>query len=126
MTTTDKADKTKDKTEAKKERRSLWNLWQKLYDAQEQALSSTFERLGNTQAFSEASGKMLESVLSAQKLVRENMRSYLETINVPTREDIARLGELIIGMEEKIDQLDERLERIEALLERQMTREEKP
>lgn len=124
--TTDKADKTKDKTEAKKERRSLWNLWQKLYDAQEQSLNSALERLGNTQAFSEASGKMLESVLSAQKLVRENMRSYLETINVPTREDIARLGELIVGMEEKIDQLDERLERIEALLERQATREEKP
>ena len=44
------------------------------------------------------------------------MRSYLEMLNVPTREDIARLGELIVGMEEKLDQLDDRLSRIEELL----------
>jgi ribosomal protein L12E/L44/L45/RPP1/RPP2 len=45
--------------------------------------------------------------------VRENMRSYLEQINLPTREDIARLGELIVALEEKVDQLDDRLARIE-------------
>ena len=42
------------------------------------------------------------------------MRSYLEQINLPTREDIARLGELIVSLEEKVDQLDDRLARIES------------
>ena len=55
--------------------------------------------------FSESSGKLLETMLAAQKLVRDNMRTYLETMNVPTREDIARLGELVVGLEEKIDQV---------------------
>ena len=41
------------------------------------------------------------------------MRSYLEQINLPTREDIGRLGELIVSLEEKVDQLDDRLARIE-------------
>ena len=41
------------------------------------------------------------------------MKSYLEGINLPTREDIARLGELIVALEEKVDQLDDRLARIE-------------
>jgi hypothetical protein len=34
-------------------------------------------------------------------------------MNVPTREDIARLGELVVGLEEKIDQVVDRLDAIE-------------
>ena len=52
-------------------------------------------------------------MLAAQKSVRDNMRTYLETMNVPTREDIARLGELVVGLEEKIDQVVDRLDAIE-------------
>ena len=63
--------------------------------------------------FDEASGKMLETMLAAQKSVRDNMRTYLETMNVPTREDIARLGELVVGLEEKIDQVVDRLDAID-------------
>ena len=65
--------------------------------------------------FEESSGKLLETMLAAQKSVRDNMRTYLETMNVPTREDIARLGELVIGLEEKIDQIVDRLDAIEAM-----------
>lgn len=93
---------------------SPFDLWQKIYEANEKAWSATLDKLTGTPAFAEASGKFLETMLAAQKQVREGMRSYLETINVPTREDIARLGELVIGLEEKIDQLDDRLGRIEA------------
>ena len=63
--------------------------------------------------YEESSGKMLEAMLAAQKSVRDNMRTYLETMNVPTREDIARLGELVVGLEEKIDQVVDRLDTIE-------------
>ena len=68
--------------------------------------------------YDEASGKLLETMLAAQKAVRDNMRTYLETMNVPTREDIARLGELVIGLEEKIDQVIDRLDAIEAVVRR--------
>jgi hypothetical protein len=47
------------------------------------------------------------------------MRSYLEQVNLPTREDITRLGELIVALEEKVDQLDDRLAGIEATLRAQ-------
>ena len=49
-------------------------------------------------------------MLAAQKSVRDNMRTYLETMNVPTREDIARLGELVVGLEEKSDQIADRID----------------
>jgi len=90
-----------------------FETWRQLYDANERAWTSALEQAMGSQAFSETSGKMLETMLAAQKSVRDNMRTYLETMNVPTREDIARLGELVIGLEEKIDQVGDRLDAIE-------------
>ncbi len=90
-----------------------FETWRQLYDANERAWSSALEQAMGSPEFAESSGKMLETMLAAQKSVRTNMRNYLESINVPTREDIARLGELVIGLEEKIDQVADRLDAIE-------------
>ena len=90
-----------------------FELWRQLYDANERAWSSALEQAMGSTEFSESSGKLLETMLAAQKSVRENMRTYLETMNVPTREDIARLGELVVGLEEKVDQVVDRLDTIE-------------
>src|SRR6266851_6123781 len=96
-----------------------FELWRQIYDTNERAWSTILERTVNNPAFAESTGKVLETFLSAQKTVRDNMRSYLEQINLPTREDIARLGELIVALEEKVDQLDDRLSNIEATLRTQ-------
>lgn len=90
-----------------------FELWRQIYDTNERAWNAVLERTVNNPAFAESSGKILETFLSAQKTVRENMRSYLEQINLPTREDIARLGELVVSLEEKVDRLDDRLARLE-------------
>jgi polyhydroxyalkanoic acid synthase PhaR subunit len=95
---------------------SPFELWRQIYETNERAWNAVLERTVNTPAFAESSGKILETFLSAQKTVRDNMRQYLEQVNLPTREDIARLGELIVSLEEKVDQLDDRLARIESSL----------
>ena len=93
-----------------------FELWRQIYETNEKAWNTVLERTVNNPAFAESSGKILETFLSAQKTVRDNMRQYLEQINLPTREDVARLGELIIALEEKVDQLDDRLASIERTL----------
>ena len=95
MTKTEQADPSTDPFE----------VWRELYDANERAWTSALEEAMSSPGYDEASGKLLETMLAAQKSIRNNIRTYLETMNVPTREDIARLGELVIGLEEKIDQL---------------------
>jgi polyhydroxyalkanoic acid synthase PhaR subunit len=90
-----------------------FELWRQIYESNERAWNAVLERTVNAPAFAESTGKILETFLSAQKTVRENMRTYLEQINLPTREDIAHLGELIVSLEEKVDQLDDRLAGIE-------------
>lgn len=86
-----------------------FELWRQIYETNERAWNAVLERTVNTPAFAASSGKILETFLSAQKTVRDNMRQYLEQINLPTREDIAGLGELIVALEEKVDQVDDRL-----------------
>jgi predicted HicB family RNase H-like nuclease len=90
-----------------------FEVWRQLYDSNERTWSAALEQAMGSPEFGESSGKLLETMLAAQKSVRDNMRTYLETMNVPTREDIARLGELVIGLEEKIDQVVDRLDGIE-------------
>ena len=90
-----------------------FEAWREVYETNERAWSAALEQAMGSPEAGESSGKLLETLLTAQKSVRDNMRTYLETINVPTREDIARLGELVIGLEEKIDQLADRLDAID-------------
>jgi hypothetical protein len=90
-----------------------FETWRELYDKNERAWSAALEEAMGSPEFGESSGKMLETMLAAQKSVRDNMRTYLESMNVPTREDIARLGELVVGLEEKVDQVVDRLDTIE-------------
>ena len=101
--------KTQDQTRAD----DPFETWRQLYDANERAWTEALEQTMSSPEYEESSGKMLEAMLAAQKSVRDNMRTYLETMNVPTREDIARLGELVVGLEEKIDQVVDRLDTIE-------------
>ncbi len=96
-----------------------FELWRQIYETNERAWNTVLERTVSNPAFAESSGKLLETFLSAQKTVRDNMRTYLEQVNLPTREDIARIGELIVSLEEKVDQLDDRLSAIEAALRAQ-------
>jgi hypothetical protein len=91
-----------------------FETWRQLYEANERAWTAAIGEAMESPEFAESSGKMLETMLAAQKQVRENMRTYLETMNVPTREDIARLGELIVGLEEKVDQVVDRIDSLEA------------
>lgn len=95
-----------------------FKIWRQIYDASESAWSAAMEKAMGSPAFAEANGKLMETVLTAQKTARENMRSFLQNLNVPTREDISRLGELIVGMEEKIDQIVDRLDELEERLAR--------
>src|ERR1700682_4765130 len=90
-----------------------FEVWKQIYEANERAWNSALEQAMASPTFAESQGRFLESMLAAQKAVRDNPRNFMEAINIRTREDIARLGELITSLEEKIDQLDDRLLRIE-------------
>jgi polyhydroxyalkanoic acid synthase PhaR subunit len=107
------------KTEETTQDTDAFAIWRQMYDANEKAWNAALEQAMGTSEFGESSGRLLETMLAAQKSVRDNMRAYLETMNVPTREDIARLGELVIGLEEKSDQIADRLDALDDVIRAQ-------
>ncbi|MDQ2913414.1 MAG: hypothetical protein M3T56_09180 [Chloroflexota bacterium] len=100
---------TKDETETTPPAADPFEMWRKFYEANETAWTKAAQETTSSEAFAEMQGRMLETFLAFQKGARDAMNTQLATLNLPSRDDVARLGELILGLEEKIDQLDDRL-----------------
>jgi polyhydroxyalkanoic acid synthase PhaR subunit len=86
-----------------------FEMWRKFYEANETAWTKAAQETTSSEAFAEMQGRMLETFLAFQKGARDAMNTQLASLNLPSRDDVARLGELILGLEEKIDQLDDRI-----------------
>ena len=87
----------------------LFAMWRQLYDANEKVWGHASNEFMDSPAFAQWQGRMLETFLGFQKALKESATAQLQAANIPTRDDIARLGELILALEEKVDQLADRL-----------------
>lgn len=110
-----------------------FEFWRQFYEANEQAWTTAIKEMTTSQSFVEAQGRMLEIFLAYQKVMRDAMSTQLTILNMPTRDDVSRLGEVVVGVEEKVDQLHEAAGRLQeamdqlnkqmARLERQLARQ---
>jgi polyhydroxyalkanoic acid synthase PhaR subunit len=87
----------------------VFAMWRQLYDANEKVWGQASNQFMESPAFAQWQGRMLETFLGFQKALKDSTTAQLQAANIPTRDDIARLGELILGLEEKIDQLADRI-----------------
>jgi|GEM_PF-6164065 len=90
--------------------KEVFAMWRQLYDANEKVWSKASGEFMDTPAFAQWQGKMLETFLGFQKAWKESVTAQLEAANIATRDDLVRLGELIVGLEEKVDQVVDRLD----------------
>ena len=91
------------------DQKELFALWKQLYDANEKVWSQATGEFMESPAFAQWQGTMLETFLAFQKAWKDSATAQLEAANIATRDDIARLGELIVQLEEKVDTLMDRL-----------------
>lgn len=91
------------------EQKDPYAMWRQLYDANEKVWSQASSGFMDSPAFAQWQGRMLETFLGFQKTLKDSATAQLQAANIPTRDDIARLGELILGLEEKVDQLADRM-----------------
>jgi polyhydroxyalkanoic acid synthase PhaR subunit len=81
-------------------------LWKEMYFKTETAWADAFKELISTQTFVGIINKALEQNLSNENVTRQMVDKYMEISPVPSKKDIARVAELVISLEEKIDQLE--------------------
>ena len=84
-------------------------LWREWVSNSERQWNGFLNNAMATDEFSQTMGRFMDVYLNMQKNMNEVMGRYLQTLNVPTRNDIMALGE-------RLSQIEERLGAIESLV----------
>ena len=85
---------------------NFYDMWKDLYSHS----SKFFDEKVSNDFPSQGMGQVLEMNLQFKKMIDESTVKYLEFMNVPTRNDIASISSLIVNVDAKVDDLEEKLE----------------
>ncbi|NSW92930.1 MAG: hypothetical protein HPY74_20200 [Firmicutes bacterium] len=83
-----------------------FEIWKKMYFATEEAISSTVREAIATQSFARMIDSMLENYLVFHKLYTETTEKWAEAFPFATKQDVARVAEIVVALEDKIDKID--------------------
>ncbi|MGE5391674.1 MAG: hypothetical protein ACM3PE_11495, partial [Deltaproteobacteria bacterium] len=81
-------------------------LWKEMYFKNEDAWTQATKEFITTQTFVTALDHVKDQLLNYHKLSEQNLDNYYKVHPVPSKKDIARVAELVIGLEDKVDELD--------------------
>ncbi|PKM76059.1 MAG: hypothetical protein CVU90_14385 [Firmicutes bacterium HGW-Firmicutes-15] len=87
----------------------LVELWKEFYFKNENSWAEVLKEVITKDTFVYMLDKTLDSHLSNEKLIRQNMDKYFERSAFPSKKDIARVAEMIISVEEKVELLEDQL-----------------
>ena len=95
-------------------------FWRTTQNASLDSWSKAMIELANTDAYAEATGRMLDTYLSAslpmRKVVEQAMAQVLGQINVPTRAEVLSIAERMTNIEMRLDDLDARFDELQRTL----------
>lgn len=95
-----------------------FEIWKKLYFSFEDSLTRTIRESVGTDSFANGIDWILNSYLQYLKLQKDFVASYMDETPLPTKHDVARVAQLVISLETKVDKLEDELdERLQGLEE---------
>ncbi|MBB6443907.1 poly(R)-hydroxyalkanoic acid synthase subunit PhaE [Bacillus benzoevorans] len=86
---------------------AFWKSW---YDRTEAALSEMINEQLEKESFAQWMGQFQSGFLAYQQMLNKTSDIYLKQFNIPSREEISNIASLIINVEEKLENLDEKVE----------------
>lgn len=104
MAAEDKHDKIND--ERQKRILDFTEAWKKMYFESESTLAKAIDEYVAGDSFTSFLERMGAEYLSVYKTNNQNMERFFANSPVPTKKDIARVAELVVAVEEKMDDLD--------------------
>ncbi|KUG04948.1 polyhydroxyalkanoate synthesis repressor phar [hydrocarbon metagenome] len=84
----------------------LLELWKKMYFKTEEACSGISKEFVASKTFVDMLDQARDQYLSHHKLSEQFLDQYYDNNPVPSKKDIARVAELVIALEDKVDNLD--------------------
>jgi len=89
---------------------NLFAFYKQWYDATSDTWAKFVEDTIGSEKFLEIVRPFLESYTTFIKTFRNAEEEYLRSLQLPTRSDVARVAELVVSLEEKVDQIDDAFE----------------
>jgi polyhydroxyalkanoic acid synthase PhaR subunit len=89
-----------------------FTLFYEWYNAMSKPWSKMVEDVISSERFLEFTGPFLENHSYVVSALRQVSEAYCKLLRVPTLSDIARVAELVIGLEEKVDNIEDAIERV--------------
>lgn len=97
-----------------------FSFWRTTQNASLEAWSKAMIELVNTEAYAEATGRILDNYLAAsvpmRKAVEQAMAQVLGQVNMPTRAEVLSLAERMTNIEMRLDDLDARFDEMKRTL----------
>ena len=90
----------------------------RLYEATSGPLSAMIEDVLTDEAFLQLSRGLLENVATAESLLSRLTEDFFHRLRLATSSDATRVATLVIGLDEKIDRLEDTVDALEAKLDR--------
>ncbi|WP_338750671.1 poly(R)-hydroxyalkanoic acid synthase subunit PhaE [Bacillus sp. FJAT-52991] len=87
-----------------------FTVWKSFYEKTEASWNDILHETMQQEAYSEWMGQTQSAYLQFQELIQKTTEAYLKQINMPTREEISSVASLIINLEEKVEDLDQKVE----------------
>ncbi len=84
----------------------LLELWKKMYFKSEETCSNVSKEFVASKTFVDMLDRARDQYLSYHKLSEQFLDQYYANNPAPSKKDVARVAELVIALEDKIDNLD--------------------
>lgn len=85
-------------------------MWKQMYDKAEEQWNQTLDETMHKEEFSKWMGQCLNGYLQYQNLAQKSTEKYLEQANMPSRQDLSNVASMVIGVEDKVDKLEQTIE----------------
>lgn len=100
-----------------------FTFFKQWYDASSETWSKVVDDIIGDEKFVENASQFMESYTSYYMVTRRANEDYFRNLQLPTRSDLARVAEMIVALEEKVDRVDEVFDDIEDGSSRLATRD---
>lgn len=84
----------------------LVELWKKIYFSTEEMYTNLGKEFVSSSAFVSILGQMRDQYLSQHKFTTQVLEKWMETSPLVSKQDVARVAELVIALEDKQDKFD--------------------
>ena len=90
-----------------------FSVWKSIYNEMEPKVSTALQKWLESEEYAEFSGQFLATTLQMEQQFIKAFEQMMHTYTLPTLKDYARLGEMIVALENKVDELEEHMDELE-------------